>query len=44
VHHASGKTYTLVGAQPVDVFTRWIEALLTDKEPPKDEETQPAHT
>jgi protein-disulfide isomerase len=40
VHPASGKTYTLVGAQPVDVFTRWIEALLAGKEPPKDEEAQ----
>jgi protein-disulfide isomerase len=42
VHHASGKTYTLVGAQPVDVFTRWIDALLAGQEPPKDEEAQAA--
>ncbi|MGH8065372.1 MAG: thioredoxin domain-containing protein [Candidatus Entotheonellia bacterium] len=42
VHHASGKSYTLVGAQPVDVFIRWIDDLLAGKEPPKDEEAQPA--
>ena len=36
VHHATGKTYTLVGAQPVDVFTRWIDALLAGQEPPQD--------
>ena len=35
VHHASGKTYTLVGAQPVEVFTRWIDALLAGQEPPQ---------
>jgi len=34
----SGKTHTLIGAQPVEVFTRWIEALLAGKEPPKDEQ------
>jgi protein-disulfide isomerase len=38
----AGKTYTLVGAQPVDVFTRWLDALLAGKEPPKDEQTDPA--
>ncbi len=42
VHRPSGKTYTLVGAQPVDVFTRWIDDLLAGKEPPKTEEAQPA--
>jgi protein-disulfide isomerase len=40
VHHASGKTYTLVGAQPVDVFTRWIDALLAGQEPPQPQEAQ----
>ena len=35
VQQASGKTYTLVGAQPVDVFTAWIDALLAGKEPPQ---------
>jgi protein-disulfide isomerase len=35
VHHASGKTYTLVGAQPVEVFNRWIDALLAGQEPPQ---------
>jgi protein-disulfide isomerase len=33
VHRASGKTYTLVGAQPVDVFSNWIDTLLAGKEP-----------
>jgi protein-disulfide isomerase len=42
VHHASGKTYTLVGAQPVDVFTRWIDALLAGQEPPQPQEAQQA--
>jgi protein-disulfide isomerase len=42
VRQTTGKTYTLVGAQPVDVFTRWIDNLLAGKEPPKDEEAQPA--
>jgi protein-disulfide isomerase len=42
VHHASGKTYTLVGAQPIDVFTRWIDDLLAGKEPPKDQQAEPA--
>src|SRR5262245_28747078 len=32
---ASGKTYTLAGAQPVDVFVSWIDALLAGKEPPE---------
>jgi protein-disulfide isomerase len=35
VQQASGKTYTLAGAQPVDVFVRWIDALLAGKEPPE---------
>jgi protein-disulfide isomerase len=42
VHHASGKTYTLVGAQPVEVFTRWIDALLAGQEPPQAEQPQQA--
>jgi protein-disulfide isomerase len=37
-HQASGNTYTLTGAQPLDVFVRWIDALLAGKEPPKIEE------
>ena len=35
VQQASGKTYTLAGAQPVDVFVGWIDALLAGKEPPE---------
>jgi protein-disulfide isomerase len=31
----TGKTFTLVGAQPVDVFSRWIDTLLAGKEPPQ---------
>jgi len=44
VHHPSGKTYTLVGAQPMEVFSRWIDDLLAGKVPPKDEEAQPTPT
>ena len=32
---ATGKTYTLVGARPIDVFERWIDTLLAGKEPPE---------
>jgi protein-disulfide isomerase len=39
---SGGKTYTLVGAHPADVFVRWIDALLAGKEPPKDEQTESA--
>jgi protein-disulfide isomerase len=42
VHHPSGKTYTLVGAQPLEVFNRWIDALLAGQEPPKAEQAQQA--
>ncbi len=35
------KTYKLVGAQPYEVFSQWIEALLEGKEPPKKEEPEP---
>jgi protein-disulfide isomerase len=35
VQRTSGKAYTLVGAQQVDVFARWIDALLAGKEPPE---------
>jgi protein-disulfide isomerase len=30
-----GKTNTLVGAQPVNVFTTWIDTVLAGKEPPQ---------
>jgi protein-disulfide isomerase len=42
LHQPSGKVYTLVGAQPADVFTRWIDDLLAGKEPPKSEQSDPA--
>lgn len=35
VQQATGKTFTLVGAQPVDVFATWIDGLLAGKEPPQ---------
>jgi protein-disulfide isomerase len=35
VQQATGKTYTLTGAQPADVFVGWIDALLAGKEPPE---------
>jgi protein-disulfide isomerase len=40
VHRASGKTYTMAGAQPVDVFARWIDDLLAGKEPPQAQQPQ----
>jgi protein-disulfide isomerase len=42
VHRGSGKTYTLVGAQPVTVFTTWIDALLAGKEPPQPKQPEKA--
>jgi protein-disulfide isomerase len=39
VHQASGKAHTLSGAQPVNVFTDWIDALLAGKEPPESKQT-----
>jgi protein-disulfide isomerase len=42
VHHASGKTYTLVGAHPAEVFTRWIDDLMAGKEPPQSQQSQQA--
>jgi protein-disulfide isomerase len=42
VQKTSGKTYTLAGAQPVDVFARWIDALLAGKEPPQAQQPQQA--
>lgn len=41
VQQASGKTYTLSGAQPVEVFVRSIDALLAGKEPPEDKPAKP---
>src|SRR5262245_11071114 len=38
---ASGKTYILSGAQPVEVFVRWIDALLAGKEPPETKPEKP---
>jgi protein-disulfide isomerase len=42
VQQTSGKTYTLVGAQPVDVFIRWIDDLTAGKEPPQAQQSQQA--
>ena len=39
VHQASGKTSTLAGAQPANVFSGWIDALLAGKEPPEAKQT-----
>lgn len=36
VSSKTNKTYTLVGAQPTDVFVTWIDALLAGKEPPEE--------
>jgi protein-disulfide isomerase len=44
VHQTTGKVYPLVGAQPVDVFTRWIDDLLAGKEPPKEQQAEAAPT
>ena len=40
VQETSGKTYTLVGAQPADVFASWIDLLLAGKEPPLAQESE----
>jgi len=42
VQRSSGKTYTLAGAQPVETFTRWIDALLAGQEPPRQEQAEAA--
>jgi protein-disulfide isomerase len=34
VVEASGSAYTLIGAQPIEVFSEWIDALLAGREPP----------
>jgi protein-disulfide isomerase len=41
VHQATGKTHALLGAQPVEVFARWIDALLAGQEPPPAERAKP---
>ncbi len=35
-----GKSYTLVGAQPLDIFGQWIDALLAGKSPPQEQQPQ----
>jgi len=40
VRHASGKTFTLVGAQPMDVFASWMDTLLAGNEPPQAKEPE----
>jgi protein-disulfide isomerase len=35
---ASGKGYNLVGAQPLDTFTQWIDAMVAGNAPPQKEE------
>lgn len=34
-HNATGKAYTLEGAQPVAMFNDWLDAVLAGNEPPK---------
>jgi len=34
-NRANGKQYNLVGAQPVEIFSRWIEQLLAGNDPPE---------
>ncbi len=41
INNQNDETYTLVGAQPFEVFSTWIDALLEGKEPPKEEEPEP---
>jgi protein-disulfide isomerase len=40
VHVESGETYTLVGAQPADLFGQWLDALLAGEAPPQEEEEE----
>ena len=36
----SGDTYTLVGAQPVDTFTQWLDALVAGEAPPWEDQAE----
>jgi protein-disulfide isomerase len=38
IHEESGETYTLVGAQPVDTFVQWLDALAAGEAPPEEEQ------
>ena len=40
VSNKDGETYELVGAQPVEVFTKWLDALISGEEPPEQEEPE----
>jgi len=36
----SGESYTMVGAQPLPIFTQWIEAILAGEAPPQEEQAE----
>lgn len=38
VNNEAGDTYLLVGAQPLETFTAWVDALLAGEAPPQEEE------
>jgi protein-disulfide isomerase len=40
VHEESGETYTLIGAQPVDTFVQWLDALAAGEAPPQEEKAE----
>jgi protein-disulfide isomerase len=40
VSNKDGETYQLVGAQPVEVFTEWLDALISGEKPPEQEEPE----
>jgi protein-disulfide isomerase len=40
IHEESGETYTLVGAQPFDIFAQWLDALAAGEAPAQEEEAE----
>lgn len=42
IQNDSDKTYTLVGAYPVETFSQWLDALIAGEGPPEEVEPEPA--
>lgn len=41
IQHENDKTYSLVGAYPVETFEQWLDALIAGEAPPEEEEPEP---
>jgi protein-disulfide isomerase len=41
IQNDTDKTYTLVGAYPVDTFSQWLDALIAGEAPPEEEKPEP---